>query len=60
VRYAGPTHFWNEDKSIASYVPAYDGFAAEVSGSGGGGGGGGGEADMVVGDPSPGYLANTW
>ena len=67
----GATHFWNEDRSMSEYLPRYDAFAQEVMGGGGGGDGGGagddGVAvkkrllkDVVVGDASPGNLANSW
>lgn len=49
----GATHFWNEDRPMSDYVPKYDAFAEEVSSREG-------LERVVVGDSSPGNLANTW
>lgn len=49
----GATHFWNEDRRMSEYVPKYDAFAEEVAIAEG-------RESVVVGDASPGNLANSW
>ena len=57
----GAPHFWNEDRPMHEYVARFDHFAAELRGRVAEGGGAEEAAGkMVVGDASPGVLANSW
>ena len=51
---SGETHFWNEDRPMRAYLDRYDAFERASSGADDA------KRALIVGDDSPGVLANTW
>ena len=48
---SGETHFWNEDRPMRAYLDRYDAFERASRDA---------KRALIVGDDSPGVLANTW
>ena len=48
---SGETHFWNEDRPMRAYLDRYDAFERASREA---------KRALIVGDDSPGVLANTW